>query len=156
MATPCARLARGAWVLALVLAGPAGAWANVGPPTSGGQVGAEPVGVIGLAITRETLVLDLRPLAANGLARVEAVYRLNNPGPEKKLDLLFASGAGGVSDFQVTLDGRPVASAPAPDAPLPARWQAPKHTPGLGGERELEYLRHGARRVTAVAFAATV
>jgi hypothetical protein len=38
--------------------------ANVGPHSSGGQLVAEPMGVAEIAIVRETLAIDLRPLAA--------------------------------------------------------------------------------------------
>jgi hypothetical protein len=130
--------------------------ANVGPPASGGQITAEPVGVVGVDITHETLTIDLRPLAANGLAQVEAAYLLHNRGPEQRLDLLFASGAAGMADFRVWLGGRPVASRPAADTTLPATWQAPRHTPGLGGEGELDYLRYQSRGVTPVAFTVVV
>ena len=83
--------------------------ANVGPPASGGQIVAEPIGIKDIAIAHETLTIDLRPLGTNGRARVEAVYQLQNRGAEKKLDLLFASGSADVSDFYVWLDDQPVA-----------------------------------------------
>src|SRR6516165_4043693 len=104
MAIPYLRVRRflgETWLALVVLTVPTVSHANVGPPSSGGQVVAEPVGVVGVDITRETLTIDLRPLAANGLARVEAVYHLLNHGPEKRLDLLFASGSANVADFQV-------------------------------------------------------
>jgi hypothetical protein len=140
----------------VLLAAPAVARANVGPPASGGHVVAEPVDVEGVAITRETLAIDLRPLATNGLAQVEAVYHLQNQGPEKKLDLLFASGSASVADFQVWLGSQPVPSVPANDTELPPSWKAPSGTPGFPGDGELDYLRHGSRRVTPVAFTVTI
>jgi hypothetical protein len=140
----------------VVFMAPVVARANVGPPSSGGQVVAEPVGVVGVEITRETLTIDLRPLAGNGLAQVEAIYHLSNPGPEKRLDLLFASGSASVADFQVWLGDQPVASAPAKDKRLPASWQVPQETPGLRGEYGLAYLRYQARGVTPVAFTVVV
>ncbi len=159
MAIPCSpapRLLVAAWLALVVLMVPAVARANVGPPSSGGQVVGEPVGVVGVDITRETLTIDLCPLAGNGLAQVEAVYHLSNPGSEKKLDLLFASGSANVADFQVWLGGQSVASAPAKDKKLPPSWQAPRQTPGLHGESGLDYLRYHPRGVTPVAFTVVV
>ena len=159
MAIPYLRVRRflgETWLALVVLTVPTVSHANVGPPSSGGQVVAEPVGVVGVDITRETLTIDLRPLAANGLARVEAVYHLLNHGPEKRLDLLFASGSANVADFQVWLGDQPVATAPAKDQQLPASWQAPRETPGLHDGRGLDYLRYQSRSVTPVAFTVIV
>src|SRR6516162_764034 len=103
------RLLRGSWV-ALALLLPAMARANMGPPMSGGQIVAEPVGIKDVAITRETLVIDLQPLAKDGLTHVEAIYHLDNHGEEKKLDLLFASGSRGTTNFHVWLDDQSVSS----------------------------------------------
>jgi hypothetical protein len=125
--------------LALLLA-PVTAWANLARPSSGGQVVAEPVGIKDVEITRESLTIDLRPLALNGLAQVEAIYYLHNRGAEKTLDLLFASGSAGVADFRVWLGEKSVASKPAAGAPLPPSWRAPKETPGIHDEIGLEYL----------------
>ena len=144
------------WLALVVLMLPAVARANVGPPSSGGHVVAEPVGIVDVAITRETLTIDLRPLAENGLAQVEAVYHLHNRGPEKTLDLLFASGSASVTGFQVWLGGQQVASAPAKDTTLPASWQAPRETPGLDDGTGLEYLRYQSRGVTPLAFTVVV
>ena len=153
---PLWRSSLGAWWALAVLIVPSSAHANVGPPSSGGQLVAEPVGVVGVDITRETLTIDLRPLSAHGLARVEAVYHLHNRGEEMKLDLLFASGSATVAHFQVSLGGVPVASAPAVGAELPASWNAPRQTPGLHGEEGLGYLDYQSRRETPVAFAVTI
>jgi len=146
-------LVRAGIVLTLLLV-PAVVRANVGPPSSGGHVVAEPVGIEGVAITRETLTIDLRPLAANGLAQVEAVYHLQNHGPEKKLDLLFASGSASVADFQVWLGRQPVTGVLAKDTKLPASWQAPTRTPGLRDERD--FLDYRPLGVTPIAFTITL
>jgi hypothetical protein len=126
--------------------------ANVGPPYAAGQTAAELVGIEDVAITRERLDIDLRPLAANGRVRVEAVYYLHNHGAEKKLDLLFASGADHVSDFRVSLDEQPAASAPATGVSVPGSWHAPAYTPGLNGGPGVPY--HG--RMAPIAFAVIV
>src|SRR5262249_57943084 len=102
-----------ACLVAVLVICPGTVRANVGPPYIAGQTAAEPVGIKDVAIARERLDIDLRPLTGNGRVHVEAVYYLHNHGAEKALDLLFASGADQVSGFQVSLDEQPVASAPA-------------------------------------------
>jgi hypothetical protein len=144
------------WAVAAVLVFPALVRANVGPPASGGQLTAEPVGIKDVAIERETLSIDLRPLADRGRAHVEAVYHLYNHGAERTLDLLFASGSADVADFRVWFDDRPVASAPVADAKLPESWKAPKETPGIGGGSVLNYPLYHARPVQPLGFALVV
>lgn len=119
--------------------------ANVGPPSSGGQVVAEPVGIQEVEIRWEVLQIDLRPLAENKPAMVLAEYQLENHGPEKSLNLLFASGSAEVSQLTVSLNEEPIPSRPAPDAPLPESWQPPKETPGLHGDPPISYLDYGSR-----------
>ena len=89
-------------------------------------------GIKDVIITRETLAVDLRPLVRGEAAHVEVVYHLKNRGPERKFELVFISGAAGpdglttggpippVSDFNVWLGDRSVASMPAPASPNPA------------------------------------
>ncbi|HJZ93876.1 MAG TPA: hypothetical protein VKE40_23585 [Gemmataceae bacterium] len=145
------------WIAILgLLALPATGRANVGPPYSGGQLTADPVGIKDVAIEREELTINLRPLAEVGRARVEAVYHLNNAGAERKLDLLFASGSADVAEFRVMFDDRPVPSSRAPSATLPESWKAPKATPALDGDSPLQYPLYHARAVTPVAFAVVV
>jgi hypothetical protein len=144
----------GLLVLALLLV-PVSVRANVGPPASGGQVVAEPAGIQDVEITRESLTIDLRPLACNELARVEAVYHLHNRGAEKTLDLLFASGSPGIASFQVSLGDRVLTSRYTMDGVLPASWKAPRQTPGIDGS-PLDYLRYRSREVKPVAFTAVV
>lgn len=121
----------------LAAAGPVAA--NAGPPYSGGQVAGEPGGIRNVQIARETLVIDLRPVADNGKAAVEATYQLHNTGPRQSLDLLFAVGSDAASDFEVLYDGRPVPASPVPGAAIPDSWKPPRQTPGLGDGRPLDY-----------------
>jgi hypothetical protein len=123
------------------------AWANAGPPPrpSPGTIVGEPIGIQDVAISRETLVIDLRPLATkSGLAEVEAVYHLDNHGAIQKLELLFASGSKQATGFQAWLDDQSVACTPLKDAKLPASWTPPKYTPGFGDQQELNYPSRGA------------
>ena len=132
---------------ALLILAPLAASANVGPPSWGGQLVGEPAGITDIAILREDLVIDLRPVADDGLVAVAATYHLDNRGAGKHLDLVFASGSGRPTEFRVTLDARPVATAPLPGATLPASWRAPTSTP-LPGGGELAYdLRDAATPV---------
>lgn len=142
--------------VALFLLAPYPVWGNVGPPSSGGQIVAEPVGIQDVEITREVLTIDLRPLATNRLAEVDVVYNLTNRGAEKTLDLLFASGAAGVTNFQVWLDGQPLRSQPADSASIPASWQAPNATPSMHDERPLSYLAYGKQVTAPLAFSVVI
>src|SRR5262249_3827849 len=81
--------------LLVLLLLPSAARANIGPRWWGNLV-SEPEGLKAVAITREQLTIDLRPLAKRGLVEVEAIYYLQHSGSLKKLDLLFVSGAPGV------------------------------------------------------------
>jgi hypothetical protein len=143
MATPSLhqlRLLRAVLMALPLLLTPITVRANLGPPWSGGQIVAEPVGIKDVEITRESLTIDLRPLAKNERVQVEVVYHLHNHGLEKKLALLFASGSPQMADFQVWLGDQPISSQPAEDAPIPTSWQTPKHTPGIHDTRALNYV----------------
>jgi len=129
-------------------------WANLGPPSYGGQVTAEPIGIEGIEITRETLTIDLRPIAKKHLAQVEAVYHLQNEGKQKQLDLLFALGTLGTEDFQAWLNDQPIPSQPAPTAAIPANWKVPEYTPGIN-HQPLDYLRYSTP-VTPMALTVTI
>ena len=112
--------------------------ANIGPPVTGGQRVAEPVGMIkDVEITRETLTIDLRPLVEKkgdkqGLAQVEAVYHLYNRGTDKKtLDLMFAFGSAGTAEFHAWLGDQAIDTRPAVgEVKLPESWRAPRQEKG--------------------------
>ena len=77
--------------------------ADIGPRWWG-NYGSDPQGgVKGIAITRQTLTIDLRPLMVPEPVHVEAIYYLNNPGPAKNLALLFVAGSKEVRDFEARL-----------------------------------------------------
>jgi hypothetical protein len=121
--------------------------ANVGKPNYGGTLSGDPVGIHGIAIRHEELVLDLRPLAAGRLATISATYHLDNRAGEATLDLVFVGGSDELHEFAATLDGRQIMSAVHTGEPLPDRWRAPATTPspeddgdGDGdGDGELDY-----------------
>jgi len=123
----------GLLALAIMAAAAGRAGANAGKPWGGGVRAGELGGIEGVAIAREELVIDLRPLVTEGeLATVRATYHLDNRGDARRLDLVFATGSAAVG-FRVLLDGRPVAITHMPDAVLPESWRPPGGTPGLGG-----------------------
>lgn len=134
------RTSAGYWGLFLCFLIPAKAEANIGPQWWGDRT-AEPLGLKGVAIIREELTIDLRPLASVQPVEVEAIYHLNNPGSTKKLDLLFITGVTGVRDFEVRLDGRLVECRQVPpeeqsnrQSELPKSWQPPDDMPGIDSE----------------------
>lgn len=126
--TLLAALAGAALALPALLAGN---MAN--PVVPGHRVGEPSAALAGVVVERESLVIDLRPLARPALPVVEATYRLRNDGPARELPLVFVADAladGGA----VWLDGRPVPVTPAAaDTTLPPSWRAPAHTPAIGG-----------------------
>jgi hypothetical protein len=134
------------WGTLLGLLLPSMAWANIGPRWHGDRT-AEPLGLKGVAILREKLTIDLRPLADVQPVEVEAIYHLNNSGSANKLDLLFVTGLTGVSDFEVRLDGRLVASRRVPPKEqsrrhdeLPKSWQPPDDLPVIDFESSRSHV----------------
>ena len=134
---------------------PMSAWANVGPPSSGGHLVADLAGSLEVAITREKLTIDMRPVASGKPARVEALYQLHNDGEAREFELLFASGSSFVNDFQISLGDQSIDCVPAPKAELPESWKAPTHTPALDGIR-LDYLRYRHKQITPMRFTVAI
>ena len=100
-------------------------YGNVGPPSSGGHLTAEPLGVIDVDILHEQLKIDLRPLANNKPALVEAIYDLKNDADEKVLELVFVSGANRIGEFTVMLNEDSLPSRREDQMLLPDSWKAP-------------------------------
>jgi hypothetical protein len=96
--------------------------ANIGPEWYG-DLALEPTGLRGVAISREKLTIDLRPLIAVEPVHVEAIYQLHNPGSTKHLKLVFVAGQAGVSDFQVRLGNQSVEAVPVPQEELANHWR---------------------------------
>lgn len=112
--------------------------ANIGPQWWGDRA-VVPLGLKGVAITRENLTIDLRPLASVQPVSVEATYHLHNAEPAKKPDLLFITGVSGVSDFEVLLNDRRIENRQVPTEEgthrLPTNWDPPEYLPGLESDR---------------------
>ena len=131
--------------------------ANAGPPFfTGGTLAAEPSGLMGVAITHETLDIDMRQLTTYGkynrgqtdtptsLERsnpieVSAVYSITNSGPPREVPLVFASGVPSIAGFSALMNGQPVETQLADGVAVPEEWQPPTTTPGLDGH-DLFYL----------------
>ena len=149
----------GCCALLLVVVVPSVARANIGPRWWG-DTAAEPQGLKGVTITREELTIDLRPLAEVQPARVEAVYHVHNPGPAKKLDLLFIAGGDGVSNFEIRLGDRLVESRSEPPEERPGHageppenWKPPRQLPGIDGSDTFPLTRESGGEFTVLAFA---
>lgn len=122
------------------------------PPSYGGQIVAEPIGLKEVVITRETLTIDLRPLAANEPARIEAVYHLNNLGEERVFEMVFAADSERTAEFKVWLGDEPLVGVLVDQKDPPASWQPPKQTPGIHDGQGISYLQYGRRKVAPIAF----
>ena len=128
-----------ATVASLVLVPAAGA--NFAPRFWGDAAG-EPLGLKNVAIVRERLTIDLRPLSDMNLVHVDVTYDLNNAGEWESFVLLFISGEAGVTDFEADLDGRPLRAwvQPANESrrlreQMPTSWRPPKEAPGIESEK---------------------
>jgi hypothetical protein len=143
-------------ISAILTAIPGVACANLGEPFRGGHITGEPVGVLDVAISSETLTIDLRPVAHGNLAEVTAIYFLHNAGTAKTLDLVFASGSPEMTQFRASLGGRRIAGVVATDMPLPPTWQVPKHTPGFSSRGEFSSIVYHPNKATPMAFSVTI
>lgn len=101
-------------------------------PRFWGDATSEPWGLKNVAIAREQLTIDLRPLADGQPVRVEVAYDLKNDGDYKHLDLLFVSGEVGVRDFEAHLGDHLLPSQLLPSdesrrlwKQSPPSWQPP-------------------------------
>ncbi len=114
-------------------------FANMASPARPGALHGEPSGLEKIKISREELVIDLRPLLNAEKTLVEATYFLGNIGAEKELNLAFAFGTLGVESFQVWLDEKEISINKINVDQLPSSWKAPTTTPVLTTQQELEY-----------------
>ena len=78
------------FALILLLILPLPAFANMASPARPGALHGEPSGLGNIKISREELMIDLRPLLNAEKTSVEATYFLENIGAEKEVNLVFA------------------------------------------------------------------
>ena len=130
--------------------------ADVGPPNFGGRIAGDPAGLRDVAVERSTLVLDLRPLAAGGLVRIDATYRLNNPGADRRLDLLLTAGPN-IDEFRLTLDDQLLAPARRlQKGELVEGWVPPRETPKIAGRGRHGSLAYRPRSPAVLVFNVTI
>ena len=104
--------------------------ANITSPQTSGDFVGEPTGSLrSLAIIRELLSFDLRPIDQVGLARIVVTYQVRNQGQPKSVDLVFISP--GIKAGSVTVDRASVPSTTLKLLNLPPQWQPPKTVPGI-------------------------
>ncbi len=130
--------------------------ANMASPARAGQLNVEPTGLEKIAITRETLTIDLRSLSQNQAALVEAIYQLNNSAAAQKIELVFVAAAQNVQHFQVWLDEQEIPSQAMERQNLPSSWQAPRHTPGFNSGQEILFAALPATLTKPLQFAITI
>ena len=124
--------------LIVVLALTAVASANVGKANFAGTSGTEPHGLRGVAIARELLTIDMRPVDGQHDALVTATYHLVNHGDAVTADLVFVAGTPSGA-ARVLLDGAPLAYHEVWRKDVPASWRAPTTTPALDDGPDLPY-----------------
>src|SRR5688572_23557910 len=76
-------------------------------PYRPGRLAGEPSGLSSVVIERETLIIDLRPLATRLPALIEATYQLRNEGKTYTGELIFVAGSAvKPEDTLIQLDGQ--------------------------------------------------
>jgi len=116
-----------------VLVAPAAVWANIAPVAipDGGTVPGEPQGLEGVAVAREVLHIDARPLAEAKPVPIDVRYEIENTGPQRRLDVLFVGGPMADASAEVTLDGNAVDTRRVDLENVPESWRVPPRTPAL-------------------------
>ncbi len=117
--------------------------ANMASPWQAGDIVGEPSAALdSLAVLREDLRIDLRPLARFDNATVEATYRIQNLGRARRTQLVFiAAGMAmhGDTVVEVLLDGVPMSFVLLDSVMLPGAWQVPDTTPGFDGNEPVRF-----------------
>ncbi len=78
---------------------------NLSGPWKPGQLLVDVTGVKDIAIVRETLRIDLRPLEQRGWIRITATYVIDHSGAAKDLPLTFITGVQSVQGVRCSLNG---------------------------------------------------
>ncbi len=128
-----ARTALVVLVAALVAASSAHARPN---PATPGSAAGEPVAFTGLRVVRESLLLDLSPLArpTTRTATVEATYLIVNEGDAVRVPLSLVTPDGRADGARVWVDGARVAGERVRRFPIPEAWRVAEMTPALAGD----------------------
>ncbi|MDQ3856400.1 MAG: hypothetical protein M3281_08430 [Chloroflexota bacterium] len=138
-------------VAALAVTSTSRVHANMANPHQDGDPIGEPSGALeDVVVARETLLIDLRPLATGNPALVSATYEVRNAGPRRTLQLVFVAPSLMQQRARVSLDSAPLRTSFERAPELPASWKPPSTTPGLGGEGD---IRYGVRQNDVLRFA---
>lgn len=116
-------------------------FANLSGPWKPGQLLVDVQGVKDIAIVREKLRIDLRPVEQRGAIKITATYLIEHTQPPKDLPLTFITGVDSVKGVKCTLNGMPLAFTTKQVVTMPDNWKPPAATPGFVPEEELLYSR---------------
>ncbi len=116
-------------------------FANLSGPWKPGQLLVDVQGVKDVAIVREKLRIDLRPVEQGNAIRITATYLIEHQQPAKDLPLTFITGVESVKGVKCTLNGMPVKFTTKQVVTMPNSWKPPAATPGFVPEEELLYSR---------------
>src|SRR5690349_1848383 len=104
--------------------------ANLSGPWKPGQLLIDVEGVRDVAIVRETLRIDLRPLDQGRYVKISATYVVDHAGPARDLPLTFVTGADSIRSVECRLNGTPLAFTTKQVLSMPDSWRPPESTPG--------------------------
>jgi hypothetical protein len=116
-------------------------WGNLSGPWKGGQLSIDVEGIKDVAITREKLRIDLRPLEQGHKIKITAVYEIEYAQAPRELSLTFISGAESVESVKCLFNGQQVKFSTSQVRSMPAHWQPPEYTPGFVPHEEMLYSR---------------
>jgi len=88
-----------------------------------------------VVVERQTLTVDLRPIALEQNPLVEAIYHLRKDGEAQRSELVFTTDGSGAPIGTVTFDGQQLPQTWSKAIPnLPAGWAAPPTVPDPAGD----------------------
>jgi hypothetical protein len=114
---------------------------NLSGPWKPGQLLVDVEGVKDVAILRETLRIDLRPLEHGRPIRITATYVVEHVGPARDLPLMFITGADSIRSIACRWNDQRLAFTTKQVVSMPASWEPPETTPGFVPEEQLLYSR---------------
>lgn len=110
---------------------------NLSGPWHPGQLLLDVEGVKDIAIVREKLQIDLRPLEQRDLIKITATYVIDHRLPPKDLPLTFITGVDSVKGVHCRHNGKPLSFTTRQVVNMPANWKPPGETPGFVPDEQL-------------------
>lgn len=114
---------------------------NLSGPWHGGQLLIDVDGVKDIAIVREKLRIDLRPLEQGNMIRITATYVIDHSQSPRNLPLTFITGVQSVQGIRCSVDGSPLPFTKKQVREMPESWKPPTQTPGFVPDEQLLYSR---------------